>query len=295
VTKSAYTFPILRIEGAAALHMLRRRGAVYHVLYGDTDVWMLGRIGRVTGNAVVASFHDGDDVLASLDIDERLTARLSAVICLAESQRPYFERLMPSERIFVVPHGVHTGYFTPPEEPSSERVCITVGGHTRDFETLARAIKIVRETDPTVRFVAVSTHIGHKGAPFECEGVEFRTKISDDELLAAYRSSCLAVFAFEWAVANNSLLEAMACGLPVVATGIGGVSEYVGSEAGILCEPKDPVALAGAMLRILDDPGLTWSMRAAARRRAITYDYQHVAAQLAEVYRRSLSLDGLSR
>jgi glycosyltransferase involved in cell wall biosynthesis len=287
-TKPAYSFSILRLEFAAALHMLRRRRSVYHVLYGDTDVWMLGRVARWTGNAVVASFHEGAEVLGYLGIDERLTRQLSAVVLLSESQRPYFERIMSPERIFVVPHGVHTEFFTPPEQPGNEPVCITVGGHTRDFETLARAIRLVWEKDPRVRFVAISTDIGHKGKPFECEGVSFRSGLTDQELLQAYQGSRLAVFSFEWAIANNSLLEAMACGLPIVATGVGGVPEYVGGEAGILCPPRDAAAMADAMLELLEDPARSAAMSAAARQRAVLYDYRVVARQLRKVYSASL-------
>jgi glycosyltransferase involved in cell wall biosynthesis len=284
LTKTLYTFPILRIEAAAALHMVRRRGAVYHVLYGDTDVWMLGHVGGWTRNAVIASFHDGASVLADLDIGERLLRRLSAVVCLAESQRGYFERFLPPERIFVVPHGVNTEFFSPAERPGTERIAITAGAHMRDFTTLAKAIRLVWDKDPGVRFVAVSTDIGNKGARFECEGVEFRAALTDEQLLQAYRSSTFAVYSFEWAIANNSVLESMACGLPIVATDIGGVREYVGDAAGILCPPQDPAALAAGMLRILETPALAAAMGSAARRRATTYDFRAVAEQLSHVY-----------
>jgi glycosyltransferase involved in cell wall biosynthesis len=288
LTKALYTFPMLRIETGASWHMLRRRRAVYHVLYGDTDLWMLGRVGRWTKNAVVASFHDGASVLSDLHIDARLLRHLSAVICLAESQREYFARFLPPERIFVVPHGIDTAFFSPADRLASDRICVTAGGHMRDFTTLARAIKLVWEKDPSVGFVAISTHIGNKGASFECEGVEFRSKLTDHQLLEAYRASTLAVYAFEWAVANNSILESMACGLPIVATDIGGVREYVTEGVGTLCPPRDPAALADAMLRFLDNRGLAAEAGRGARQRALTYDYQRVAEQLSHVYKTTL-------
>jgi glycosyltransferase involved in cell wall biosynthesis len=284
LTKTLYTFPILRIETAASLHMTRRRGAVYHVLYGDTDVWILGQIGLWTRNAVVATFHDGAEVLRDLNIGERLLRQLSAVICLAESQREYFARFLPPERIFVVPHGVDTEFFSPDVRRTTDRVCVTAGAHMRDFTTLAKAIRLVWDKDPTVRFVAISTDIGNKSAPLEVDGVEFRAGLSDQELLQAYRSATLAVYSFEWAVANNSVLESMACGLPIVATDVGGVREYVGDAAGILCPPRDPSALAAAMLRILEQSDVAIEMGRAARRRALGYDYRSVARQLSQVY-----------
>jgi glycosyltransferase involved in cell wall biosynthesis len=288
LTKVTYSLKIFLIETSAALHMLWRRRSVYHVLYGDTDFWLLGRVARWTRNAVVATFHEGAKVLEELAIDERLTRQLSGVILLSESQRPYFEHFLPPDRIFVVSHGVDTEFFTPATQPGHERICITVGGHTRDFATLARAIELVWEKDPNVRFVAISTHVDRKDAPLVCEGVEFRSGLTDEELLQAYQTASLAVFPFEWATANNSLLEAMACGLPIVATDVGGVPEYVGDEAAILCPPSDPHAMAEAMLQLLDDPAAAATMGAAARQNVIARDYRVVAEELGKVYTASL-------
>jgi len=287
-----YTLPLLLTEGAAGLHMLRRKGAVYHVLYGDSDYWMLGRLGRWTGNPVVATFHEGEPTLEYLTVDARFTRHLSAVILLCEAQRPYFERFLEPERIFVVPLGVDTDFFCPAPAPRPERVCLTIGGHERDFETLGRAIELLWREDPSIRFVAIGAHIGHKGPNLEVEGVEFRNGLSDDELREAYRSAALAVFAFGWAGANTGVLEAMACGLPIVATDVGGVRDYVGDEAGILCPPQDPKALAAAMKRILDDPARRAAMSAAARRRAQTYDFRIVADRLRKVYEACLEAGG---
>jgi glycosyltransferase involved in cell wall biosynthesis len=119
--------------------------------------------------------------------------------------------------------------------------------------------------------------------------------LSNEELLRAYHASSLAVFSFWWATANNSLLEAIACGLPIVATDIGGVREYVGEHAGILCPPQDPETLAAAMLRLLNEPDLAETMGAAARVKALAYDYRRVAEQLAEVYRRASTRSGDER
>jgi len=70
---------------------------------------------------------------------------------------------------------------------------------------------------------------------------------------------------------SNTLLEAMASGLPVVATDVGGNSELVvDGETGWLVPPQDPVALAGAMARLADDASMRQRMAAAARARAVS-------------------------
>ena len=69
---------------------------------------------------------------------------------------------------------------------------------------------------------------------------------------------------------SNALLEAMAVGLPIVATDVGGNREVLADgEAGILVEP-DPDAIAGGIDSLLDDPDRACDLARAARRRVET-------------------------
>ena len=62
-----------------------------------------------------------------------------------------------------------------------------------------------------------------------------------------------------------AVLEAMALGKPVVATAVGGVPSVVDAATGILVPPRDPGALAGGIVRLLDDPALAAALGAAGR------------------------------
>ncbi len=79
------------------------------------------------------------------------------------------------------------------------------------------------------------------------------------------------------------LMEAMATGLPVIATAVGGVSELVDHrENGLLVPPGDTAALAQALTRLLDDPGLCIDLGRAGRAKVTAgFDSQHEAAKLA--------------
>jgi phosphatidylinositol alpha-mannosyltransferase len=90
------------------------------------------------------------------------------------------------------------------------------------------------------------------------------------------------------------LVEAMAAGLPVVASGIPGYDEVVTDGVdGLLVAPRDPEALARAAGTILDDPGLAARLSTAGLARAATFDWEVVGARLQALYERAVAIGPL--
>ena len=88
---------------------------------------------------------------------------------------------------------------------------------------------------------------------------------------------------------GSVLTEAMAAGVPVVASDVGGIPEVVRhGETGLLVPPGDVEALAAALDRLVGDPVLRARLAASARARARAYAWPHLAARVAEVYTRVL-------
>jgi glycosyltransferase involved in cell wall biosynthesis len=86
-----------------------------------------------------------------------------------------------------------------------------------------------------------------------------------------------------------AVLEAMAMGLPVIGTRVGGIPEQLGSDAGVLVEPEDVDGLVDAVLSLAASEQLRSSLGAAARRRAgELFSVERQASSLDRVYRRAL-------
>ena len=279
-----YSLGVLGIELSTAFHMLRRSRSLYHVLYGDTDVWLMNYLKKIGDHRVVATFHDSVPILEWLRID-KIASRLDAVILLSSVHVPYFRRFLPPERIFLVPHGVDTEFFCPAGPLTREPICLTVGSKLRDFKTFAGAIDRVLSVNPKVRFIAVGARRTDPNVPSLVHShVEFVDGITDQQLLSLYRSARMGVFPLLDATANNALLEAMACGLPVVVTDVGGIRDYAGVGIGRLCKLGDPEDLAASILDLLEDKIEIPSRGAASRKQAEKFSFPLVAQQMRRAY-----------
>jgi glycosyltransferase involved in cell wall biosynthesis len=94
----------------------------------------------------------------------------------------------------------------------------------------------------------------------------------------------------------NSIIEAMANGLPVIASAVGGIPDLVTQETGILVPPDDVTALANAMMALALDPGLRMRLGRAARARyEKLFSPQAVLPMLMDTYRRNAARNGASR
>jgi glycosyltransferase involved in cell wall biosynthesis len=308
-----YSYRSFYEEWAAMRDMISPRAGcwgrdhtVYHILYGESTYRYLGSAGWLLGSSVVATFHQPP---ALLERDFRSLAhldKLQGIIVVGKNQIPFFEPIVGSARVFWVPHGVDTTVFCPAfsrrsgldtahggiqAKPSSSGLCLFVGVHMRDFETLRRVMEQVWRQNQNLRFVLVTA--GEQfGLLADLENVELRCGISEAELVGLYQSADLFLQPLLDSTANNSILEAMSCGLPVIASDVGGVRDYLGDECGVLVPPRDAEAMAEAVLSLWADEPARHRMAARARPQAERFDWSVVTEQTRQVYERVLARTG---
>ena len=104
-------------------------------------------------------------------------------------------------------------------------------------------------------------------------------RVSDDELVGLYRGAAAFLDPTLYEGFGYGVLEAMACGAPVVASNRTSIPEVAG-EAGLLCDPESPAELAGALRRVLEEPGLAEELRRRGFAQAKRFSWSSTAAAL---------------
>lgn len=143
---------------------------------------------------------------------------------------------------------------------------------SKRLDTLVDALALLGDPGPVVRVVLIGRGPEEEALRERARerGVEDRLKfaghLDDDEAVALVRACDVLCSTSEYEGFGLSVAEAMAVGLPVVATAAGGVEELVEPDTGILVPIGATAELAAAVARLRDDPGLRSRMGAAGHR-----------------------------
>jgi glycosyltransferase involved in cell wall biosynthesis len=288
------------------LALLRReRIQILHAHMFGSSVWgtIVARTARVP--LVIAHDHGTPDdlPLEHRTLERHLLGRnVDAYLTVCEpDRRRLVARGIPEARTHVLPNGIVTPnpdltrnvraeLGIDPDAP----VVGTVGvlRVEKAHDVLLRAAARVRERHPALRVVVVGD--GDRRADLERLAGEL--EIADAVIFTGVRVDVPEVLrAFDVAVNSSlregsplSVMEYMEAGLPVVASRVGGVPEIVreGTD-GLLVPPGDPAAVAGALLRLLDDREAATEMgRSGRERRRAEFDLDVTAQRLGELYER---------
>lgn len=213
-----------------------------------------------------------------------------------------------SNRIAVVPCGVDVEHFLPtgPVAPRGQRLRImTVSRLVRRkgvgiaIEALARLVRSGVDAELVVvggagdgAHVDADPEVARLREVIRTEGVDDRVvlagRVDHDALPAVLRSADVVVCAPWYEPFGIVPLEAMACGVPVIASAVGGLLDTVVEDVnGLHVPPRDPDALAAALAGLLADPERRARYGEAGRARAESrYSWARVAAETAQVYDR---------
>jgi glycosyltransferase involved in cell wall biosynthesis len=234
-----------------------------------------------------------------LRMQVRVARALPRVVTVSESSKQDIAAQMgvESSRMTVVPVGVDHRVFRPRPEvrPVPGRIMVTSSSDVpmKGLVPLLEAVaKLRTERDVELVVIGNPRPEGRVARAIERFGlapvVRCVSGISDDELARHYAQAEVAVVPSLYEGFSLPAIEAMACGVSLVATTGGALPEVVGTDGqtGLLVPPDDPGALAAAIGRLLDDEELRRRLGVAGRERVLgRFTWSVTAAGTAEEYR----------
>jgi len=223
---------------------------------------------------------------------DRVDARIAVSAPVVHAMSMYFRADWE-----IIPNGVDVGYFHPngrrPMEAARRGPRLLFLGRLdprNGLDTLLEAMPMILERHADARLVVVGDgplrasyerRAAHLGA-----SVEFVGQVSD-ERPAYYGDADLYLCPTTKASFGITLLEAMACGTPLVVSDITGFRELIAGGAEAVLVPKDnPLAWARAAGALIDDPARRQVMGAAGLAKAAQFAWPRVAERVLEVYER---------
>lgn len=289
------------VSAAHALPLARRLGVPLVATFGgydatatEAELWRHRKRGRVLVRR-----------------REALKRELAQLITISDF---LYDRLLaagwPAERLVKLRRGIDTALFTPDGAPPLEtrRPVVFHAGRLIEVKGTAyllRAMRRVQARLPLAELVVAGA--GALRRPLEEEAAALGVRVrwlgraTPETIRACHREARVYCMPSVLAATgqreglSNALLEAMASGLPVVASRCGGIPEAVG-DTGILVPERDERALAEALLAVLEDPARGARMGREGRRRVLAeFDLRTQAARLEALYDEVLARHAVAR
>jgi len=206
---------------------------------------------------------------------------------------------VPARRLTVVPNGVDTDFFQPPPDgrPPGPPVLLSVARLVpdKDHDTLLAAFAHLRASHPEAELWLVGNGPRRPGLEQKVRDLGLAPQVKflapARDIRHLYQRADIFVLSSVAEALPNVILEAMAAGLPVVATRVGGLPEAVTPEVtGLLVEPRNATGMAQALARLLAEPETRKSMGRRGRERAVAeFSFAVMVRRHEEVWTRLLS------
>ena len=265
---------------------------------------------RRLGVPVVQSFHElgeintaGDGKPSRSGYERALGRAVDQVVAQSQDEVRGLVRIgVPRTQLTVVPTGVDSERFTPDgpaveRDPARPRI-LSVGRlvERKGFGDVIQAMRFVPGAEVVVIGGPAPDQLPADPGARKLRALAEKLQVADRFRLVGrvpsadmprwYRSADLLVAAPWQEELDASALEAMACGVPIVGTAVGGLTEaVVDGLTGDLVPARDPRALGGALRRLVNDKVRRFAYATAALDRARqAYSWKRVAAQVGSVY-----------
>ena len=210
---------------------------------------------------------------------------------------------VPQAHVSVIPNGLDGALFSDRTVRGPIRRVVTVANlrPEKSHETLIVAASLLAQSCPELRYRIVGD--GSRRHELEAlariKGVDRIVEFAGhrDDVPAVLAASDLFVLPSRSEAFPNGVIEAMAAGLPGVASAVGGLRDLIDpGRTGILVPAEDPQLLAAALKGLYEDPERAWEIGAAARAEVLArYSFERMIGAFADLYRSELREHPLER
>lgn len=232
-----YLWPVSG-EWALARRVSRFSPGIVHFVWAEFAAPRSRRLFRRPGGAVIGTFHASARRQPEVLLPRFDVRVFDAVTLMSASQKPFMlERGVPEDRLHVFLHGVDTAHFAPATRPRREGPLqmMLIGSTERDH---AFAADVMRRLPAGCAVLSVCTPREQQVHYRDVPSTTVMPYLDSAALLQLYQQSDLLFMPMLDCTANNAVLEAMACGTPVLVNRIGGIPEYVDPACNVVLADK---------------------------------------------------------
>ncbi|MGH7256935.1 MAG: glycosyltransferase family 4 protein [Nitrospiraceae bacterium] len=274
-----------------------------HFPYDSCAAWKRGKF--------VATIHDAKPLLfpelrSKVNLNARIErllvgdrrAKIDHVITISNSsRRDLIQQLsLPTGCITAVPLGIDSSLFHPvsPAQAGAGRPYVmSVAGPdpTKNVVTLVRAFAAVPERLRRIYDLVLVGDVSKREdvcAAIEQEGIASQTRLTgivpDDALIGLYQGATVFVFPSLYEGFGLPVLEAMACGCPVICSDTSSLPEVAG-DAAVLVDPQNVEHMSAQLVHVLESPLVRADMKERGRARALNFPWERTAKETIDVYR----------
>lgn len=268
-----------------------------HAVYAERSIGLLPEAKRWLPFKVIGTVHQPSGLWRLGRHNPEAISVLDALIVLSHQEVEYFNQYLPN-KVHFIPHGVDLNFFSPATEPgeilqTDGPRCIFCGSWLRDLKTLSDIIDTLVVKEPNLKFdLVVPISKRHHPDFYKIARhpqVSWHAGISDHQLKDLYRQASVILLPLLDCTANNALLEAIACGVPVVSNEVGGVPDYTRPSFADLLPVGDVHGMTEAILHLIEDKVYQTQRGRAARSFAEQHlGWDKIAEKTVSVYRKAL-------
>lgn len=263
----------------------REGTSVVHYLNAERDVRYLVKYKKFFPTTkFCGTFHKPPEVLNRTIKNYEILCKLDAAIAVGENQVDFLKERLQHEKVAFIPHGVDTEFFQPDLLEKDPNTIIFVGNHLRDFDVFNYCIPRIAENCKGLK-VHVVIPPDHQSKIKPHGSISIHSNIEDQELKNLYNLSSVLFLPLKNVTACNSLLEGLACGLPVVSTDIGGNRSYLEGTKNILVPKGDNSFYIDAVIKLLNNPDTLREIAISSREKALSLSWGKTAEKVASFYK----------